>query len=255
MVMPQPSKFLSVRQKLLESWSRRLAEPRQGIHVSDTMLCLRRTAFQRLDRNPPTTDLKKIKYFHQGIMKHQLLQDLLGKEEFEIEKEIVYTCKNGLKIIAHPDLIYKKDGAVIEIKTTESTSCQTKYYKHHADQAKAYVAMLGARYAVLLYIILGYTKEAGTNYFPEYILKVSEDERRKILEKLERDATELQRGLDERDPSLVRHVAYDKEYMNRLGRNWVCENCDYSSLCSALRAKERESIFNVKNIKTSRSSS
>lgn len=249
MVRTQAFKFLSVRQKLLEAWSRRLSEPRTGIHVSDLQLCLRRTAFQRLDRNPPTADLKKIKYFHQGIMKHQLLQDLLGKEEFEIEKEIVYTCKNGLKIIAHPDLIYKKDGAVVEIKTTESMTCQTKYYKHHADQAKIYLAMLGAPYSVLLYVILGYTKEAGTNYFPEYILTCSTNERREILEKLELDATELQKGLDERDPSKVRHIAYEREYMNKVGQNWVCNNCDFFNLCSTMRAKERDIIFKHKTMR------
>jgi hypothetical protein len=77
-----------------------------------------------------------------------------------------------------------------------------KYYQHHADQARAYVALLNAPYAVLLYILLGYTKEA-TDYFPEYILTVSPHE----IAKLEADAAELQRSINEKDPSLVRHIA------------------------------------------------
>jgi hypothetical protein len=46
-------------------------------------------------------------------MRHQLMQALLGQEEFEVEKEVIYRGKE-VDIICHPDLVYKKDGAIIE---------------------------------------------------------------------------------------------------------------------------------------------
>jgi hypothetical protein len=201
------NKILNVKDKLLKGWQRRLSEKRTDIHVSDLILCRRKVAFERLNTEPPIVSEKKIKYFHGGIRKHQLLQELLGEDEFEIEKEIVWTSPKGIQIVGHADLIHKETGVIIELKTTESTRVLKEGpYEHHLSQLKAYLAITGSSYGKLLYMILGYPKAA--NYFPEYLVLWSyRAERAEILERLEKDAIELERGILERDPALVGHVA------------------------------------------------
>jgi hypothetical protein len=52
--------------------------------VSDLVLCRRRVCFERLDPNPPKADEKR------GY-KHRALQELLGEDDFECEKEIIWS--------------------------------------------------------------------------------------------------------------------------------------------------------------------
>ena len=58
-------------------------------------------------------------------------------------------------------------------------------------QLKNYTAILNTPAGRLLYMILGYNHGA-TDYFPEYLVTLNEFERREILERIEKDAAELQ---------------------------------------------------------------
>ena len=190
---------------------------------------------------------RKIKYYFGGELKHRLLQELLG-DEFECEKEIVWTGKSGIKIIGHADAVYK-DGAVVEIKTTESTKVLKAPYEHHIKQLKNYMAILGAPYGKLFYMILGYPKVK--DFFPEYSVFFDyRAEKEEILRELEEKAGELQKGIDLRDPSVVDHIAKDPVYM-RYGRNWMCADCPYEQKCTEMRSDAGE--FAVQTVKALRS--
>ena len=159
------SKILNVKEKLLHGWQRRMSQKREGLHVSDLVFCRRRVCFEKLDTDLPAVDEKKIKYYWSGEYKQRALQELLGSDDFDCEKEVIW---NGgpVRIIAHPDAIYKKDGAVIEFKTTESTrvikiksksteltesrSRSTGPYPHQIKQIKAYMSILGTPYGIFL---------------------------------------------------------------------------------------------------------
>jgi len=162
-------------------------------------LCL--IIYEESANNELGTDWKTgylVMYFRfAGEDRHKALQQLLGGEEFECEKEITWTGKSGITIIAHPDAIYKKDGALIELKSTESTRCRKSPYPHHEDQTKYYMAITGAPYVKLFYTVLGYRLE---KFFYEYLVVWSyPNEPKEVLHKIERDAAELKHGIDMKD--------------------------------------------------------
>lgn len=60
----------------------------------------------------------------------------LDPNEWECEKELVY--QNGrIEIVCHPDMIHKKSGVIIEIKSTIRTPMQP--YSNHLRQLKSYM--------------------------------------------------------------------------------------------------------------------
>ncbi|MGB6532437.1 MAG: hypothetical protein WBF33_30420, partial [Candidatus Nitrosopolaris sp.] len=66
-----------------------------------------------------------------------------------------------------------------------------------------------APYGILSYLILGYYPTVE-DYFPEYLIKFSHEEKKEILQQLEASALELKHGLNRKDPSRVAHAAKDK---------------------------------------------
>jgi hypothetical protein len=67
----------------------------------------------------------------------------------------------------------------------------TGLYYNLTRQLKNYTAILNTPAGRLLYMILGYN-HGVTDYFPEYLVTLNEFERREILERIEKDAAELQ---------------------------------------------------------------
>jgi hypothetical protein len=225
---------------LLEGWQRRLSEKRTELHVSDVIHCGRATCFNRLNTNPPAIpDQKKIKFFHGGIQKHQMLQELLGNE-FEIEKEVTWIGRSGIKLVGHIDAFHES-GVAVEFKTTESTKVLKEGpYAYHVKQLKAYLSMLSnSQYGIISYLILGYYPNVK-DYFPEFTIRVSQTERAQILNKLESDALELRRGILEGNPAIVSHAATDRMYLNNFGYNFLCSSCPYKINCDRMRAEVGE---------------
>lgn len=91
------------------------------------------------------------------------------------------------------------------------------------------MALLDIPKGVLLYVILGNTYRVS-DYFPEYHV-VRTAEQHEILDKIEREATELQTGIDASDPNLAPHVADNLTYFGQMG-NCFCETCPYRKPCS-----------------------
>jgi hypothetical protein len=109
---------ISIKEFLLDAWQKRISEKREGIHVSDLVgSCLRQKCFSKISDSPQPIDERTIKAFHVGIETHRLIQELLGSEEWDVEKEFIFK-DGGINIIAHPDLIHKKTGVIGEIKTS-----------------------------------------------------------------------------------------------------------------------------------------
>lgn len=74
-------------------------------------------AYERLDPKSHILDLdfkinqRSVRYYLLGEAQHRYLQEVLGNEDYEYEKEIVYTCKTGLKVVGHCDIV-TKDGTL-----------------------------------------------------------------------------------------------------------------------------------------------
>lgn len=77
---------------------------------------------------------RKVRYHILGEAQHRYLADILGTDDYEYEKEIKYTCKNGLNIIGHCDIVDKRDGIIIEIKTVHTTKVLREAYPYHYQQ-------------------------------------------------------------------------------------------------------------------------
>jgi hypothetical protein len=93
---------LDVKQKLLESWTKREIEhKRQEIHVSDLLYCNRQKVFERLSDDPQPMN-----------------------DDFEYEKEIIWD-RGRISIMAHPDAIWKQDhvieSGILDLGPSESS--------------------------------------------------------------------------------------------------------------------------------------
>jgi hypothetical protein len=113
-----PTDFeLNVKEKILSAYLSKRQERGITPHISDLSNCLRRTAFLKLDTF--VLDDKTIRNFLVGELFHNQLGGLLG-QEFICEQKIAWTGpKTGIKVIAHPDAIWLKDGAKIPIEISE----------------------------------------------------------------------------------------------------------------------------------------
>ncbi len=227
---------LDFRATLLDGLRRHYNEPRIGIHASDLVNCRRLVAFERLAGKRNFSE-NTLMYFASGEFEHQKLQSILGAD-FDCEREIIWK-----DIVFHPDVIYKPDNAVIEIKTARTDTVIKEPKTTHIKQLKYYMAVIGANYGILQYIILNKYE----NMFPSHFVTFKDErERQEILDKLERDALELEGGIVAGKPEYVGHIAADLDYMIKTpagkstGRNWLCSGCEFKDRCDIMRAEAGE---------------
>ena len=83
-------------------------------------------------------------------------------------------------------------------------------------------------YGKILYIVLTPDNE---EYFVEFLVEVSEDERKQILEKIIGETAELQYGIDSRNAGLVQHSMRDGNFFGRGGINYLCKSCPFVNCC------------------------
>lgn len=134
---------------------------------------------------------------------HLNLQELLKSEEgWKCEQEVIWQGPS-VSIIGHVDAIYRKDDLVVavEIKTTHSD--KPTPFEYNVRQLKYYLAILkDANYGKLLYIRVGANPK---EHFIEHLVTFDySSERTFILQRLETDAAELQRGITEQNLALVK---------------------------------------------------
>jgi CRISPR/Cas system-associated exonuclease Cas4 (RecB family) len=232
----QPTEIINIQEKIIEAWYKQTLQKRSGIHVSDLIHCRRQSAFKVLDPEVSTPNLAGIKNMLVGEAVHRQIQKMLGTDEYDHECSIAWTSKTGIIVKATPDIVHKKSGIIIEMKTTSSVKVLREPYDSHLTQLKIYMAITGAPVGKLFYILLGTT--TGDNHFKEYLVTFKPGERQRILKRLEKGAEELHRGVTRKNPALVEHVADDPSYFNSLGYNWMCKSCKYQSSCLEMRVEE-----------------
>ena len=214
---------------MIEGWLRTRGQRRSGdLHVNDLLHCRRKVAFERLDENPPTIDERKLHHFINGEIRHLYLQELLGSG-FEVEKKVTYITPNGIKIIGHVDAYHTETRTVVEFKNTESVKVLKEPYSYHLSQLMMYISILGSERGILQYLIIGASHRLK-NYFPEYSIIMTSDQRHDILERIDEYATELKTALDNKDPNLAEPVFDSLTYLNG-SSNWYCESCPYKKSC------------------------
>jgi hypothetical protein len=233
---------INIKQRIFSAWEQKHNTRRTGaVHVSDLSHCLRQSCFRRLDKNPEPPNEQSIKSLLVGAAAHQYIENLLGNEEFESEKEIIRTSPSGVKLIAHPDMIHRPTNTIVEFKTSTAIAVMKTPYSSHLRQLKTYMAILNSQNGILLYILLNSESSKDGKYFQEYHITISPNERQYILNRLDNQAQELQKGFELADPSRVRHIAEDPDYVNPWTKtNWLCEKfCPYKEKCDIMRAQEK----------------
>ena len=199
---------------------------REGIHVSDINLCLRETVFRRINPQPITD--REIGFFTVGRSIHDSIQTLAkSNPKYEIEKEINYVYE-GITIKAHIDLYDKENNIPIEAKTVRNKDiAEPKPF--NIDQLKMYMTLVDADIGYIIYqLLLDY------NDFPFRVFEVrmTKEERTRMLEKMVDDSFHLQMNIDLKTPEDTRHVFNDET------KRWKCTYCKYNLECTQMRNKE-----------------
>ena len=213
---------------LYEALYEEYQQERDGIHVSDLIYCPRKTCFQKIEPMPLTA--VQLNFFTSGKAIHAALQSLIKKypERFEIEKEVWYN-----NLVAHIDIYDNENMMPIEAKSARVAKME-KAKPHNIAQLEAYMAMTDSDKGLLLYQCLLHYEDKP---FVEFVHIMTKSQRIFTLEKLKSDASALQEGIRQNNPSLVRHIAYDNNY------NWLCRSCPYTKKCDKMRAAERGHLF------------
>lgn len=216
--------FINVKKRLMEGWVKTKGQVRQDIHVSSLIHCRRRVCAEILGEPEPLKE-RTFRSFLVGASIHALAQELLG-EEFECEKEVSYTFPNGQKVVGHIDAFHKTTGTVVEIKTTNSVQVKDigGVYPYHLTQLRNYMSMMGSTSGILLYVIMD--TPYLSDYMPQYVMTMTEEERRRTLRHMEADATELWEAVDKRDLNHIQvwDIVKNSNYMTPDGSNWFCKN-------------------------------
>lgn len=100
------------------------------------------------------------------------------------------------------DAVHRPTNTCVEFKTSESTKVVKEPYSYHIKQLLMYQSILNSKRGVLLYLILGASHRVS-NHFPEYQIVMTEEDRKRILQKIEEDATQLQYAIDNNLPNLA----------------------------------------------------
>ena len=191
-------------------------EMRNGIHVSDLILCSRKSVFRKL--NPIALTMRDLNFFTSGRAIHEAIQSLAASNttKFEIEKEIKY---NGIE--GHVDLYDTENNIPIECKSMRVREVlQPK--PHHVEQLKDYMAILNATKGVILYQCL---MNFNDKPFAEFEITMTPQEIKDQLSHMELQARLHKKALDKKDGMLAPFVINDPKL------NWLCKSCPYLERC------------------------
>jgi CRISPR/Cas system-associated exonuclease Cas4 (RecB family) len=207
----------------LNKVEKKLMEPREGAHVSDTVLCPRKGVFHRL--NPDEKPNPKMKNWTLcGKQVHAAAQDILGMEEFEIEKKISTTTG----IVGSVDIYIKAENKPVEYKTTRSAR-KNLPKSFHIEQLKRYMAILNSPDGVLFYQLIN---DFSDDPFLQFDIHITEEEKREVLKNMEYDRIEWEEAIKNKDPSIARAI------MGSTSLGWLCEDCPFRTQCEKIYSKD-----------------
>lgn len=205
---------------------------REGIHVSDILLCSRETVFRRINPSPITD--RELGFFTVGRAIHEAVQQLAKYfPKYEIEKEINYKV-DGLTLKAHIDLYDSQNNIPIEAKTVRSKRLgkagePEEPKPFNVEQLKMYMTLVNADVGFIIYQFL---LEYEAFPFKIFEVRMTKEEREKMLEKMIDDSFHLQMNIDQKTPENTRHVFFDEN------KKWKCQYCRFNQECTQMRNKE-----------------
>ena len=183
---------------------RRENKPRDGIHVSDLIFCLKESFFRRKNPIPPT-DIQ-LGYFLDGARRHVLIQNLHGAEaEKQVEN---YGIHGTIDIL---------DGFPIEIKTTRWLKDDVP--PHYLRQLAYYMVLTDKRRGKILIHNLNAKKDSPV--FVSFDVTLTEKE-----------FEEHKKDLLARKARLELALMNDSvENLSTPNEAWKCSTCQYKIRC------------------------
>jgi hypothetical protein len=198
---------LRLRQRLLETLTTRNLIPREGIHVSDLVLCVRRSYFQRIDPKPPTE--QTLAYYVDGARRDLVIKGLLGTRVQPSNQDGIWFSPDGFDENLEP----------IEVKTTRSSKL---IQPHYVRQLAYYMVLSKKTRGHLLVQRVGFQTGAP---FESLDLEFDEGDYKQYYDEMISRRDSLLDAMRERNPALARHVKRDPEYL------WLCSGCPWKREC------------------------
>lgn len=193
------------------------SEFRDGIHVSDIVLCSRKAVFKKIEPCPITN--RELNFFTSGRAIHEAIGTLAHNTgNYILEKEVEYQG-----IVGHVDLYDSRHNIPIECKSYRSKSIETPK-PHHVEQLKSYMAILGSKKGIILYQLLLHFEDKP---FVEFEVIMTDEEIKEKLQELTIAAALYKSAVETKSPMLLEGVMTDKTM------NWMCDSCPYKAKCKA----------------------
>jgi hypothetical protein len=199
--------YIGLMKEVMEEW---YSKPRQGHHVSDVTLCPRQKVFREID--PVQITDNELNMYSPGRAIHEAVQFLFRsmRNRFEIEKYVEHENIEG-----SVDIYDRKKNVPIEFKTVRSDHVdQPRSFQ--VEQLKYYMSMLDSSTGYMLYQCLMNFEDKPWRIFK---VTMNKQERKEQLSKLVTETESLRAAKKTKDPSLARHVYYDKNL------SWLCKSC------------------------------
>lgn len=210
------SKNRKVQENLIDEVSEWLGGARDGIHVSD--LTRLKSAYWQKTRPDILPTEEEVGYFLAGKGHHGIVQYITTKPQYQ-EYEVEY---GG--VVGHIDML--RNDIPVELKTTRDYELKSPEElagerSHYFEQLGFYCAMADSREGrlYLFYLTAKDDENGGTKPLIE-VYDVEYGSLDPIRRELLRRKENLERALDESDPSLLPDCP-----------DWMCSNCRYKDLC------------------------
>lgn len=188
---------------------------REGIHVSDLVLCLRQAAARKLYPIPPTQ--KQLGYFFDGARRHEALQALYG--------EGIAERKGTFEGVSYSIDIF--DGFPIEFKTTRARAAISE---HWLRQLSYYMLATGSDRGIIQVQRIMAREE---NPFPAFVMTLSLAQKERALAEFRERRDAFAMAIAANDLSLAPILRGDGE--------WLCRECQYRKRCDEIEGVVRTS--------------
>ena len=204
-----------IEEKLVLLLKEQYNKERQGVHISDLVLCMREVIFRRLDPKPLSN--MELSFFALGEGSHLALQRLAKTGKIESERALEYKG-----IIGHVDLY---EGVPIEVKTSRSKYPILEPKDFWIKQLSYYMAIANSNVGIiLLFSMMNFEQP-----FKSWTVTLSNDELKTLLDEMEAKATQFNIALGLKDPFMAQHIKADKNL------NWKCQKCAWEKPCWSKR--------------------
>lgn len=205
--------------KLLERLEAGYSKLREGVHVSDLVLCPRQSLFRRFDPKPPTSE--ELSFYIDGAARHRALQALYGDgiAEHEVELEGV-SC--------HVDIY---DDRVIEYKSTRGAKAVSE---HWLRQVIYYLLATKTREGTLIVQRINYkkAKSGKPTPFEVYTVSVTPLQFEHALEDFRSRRSAFLAALEAKDMKLAP--------IWRGEGDWLCRGCRFREPCDRIEGRNNK---------------